>query len=379
MNALARLQNIFCRTAVLSTAVTMLTALTFTAGAQEPFDHFSTGFQLDGAHSIVTCDRCHTGGTFQGANPTCISCHSTIGAVRATVRPMNHIRSSEICSDCHTTAAWSPVAYMDHAAVSGSCGTCHNGFIATGKTPTHIQSSNQCDNCHISTAWVPAVFDHTDVIGNCVGCHNGFDATGKGPTHVRTSDVCEDCHSTTFWEPAVTVDHTQVLGSCSSCHNGVIAEGKNPTHITSGDNCEDCHTTVAWIPASFDHTTIVDNCNSCHNGTDATGKDPGHFVTQQECNVCHDTAAWLPHVYRHMGLTYEPLDHRGNFDCAECHQNNTEAVTWPSAAFQPDCAGCHANDFERKGDHIGGENGTVSQNRDCGGSGCHRISDNEFD
>ena len=49
--------------------------------AQEPFDHFSTGFPLDGAHSVVTCDRCHTGATFQGTNPSCISCH-TVGANR---------------------------------------------------------------------------------------------------------------------------------------------------------------------------------------------------------------------------------------------------------------------------------------------------------
>ena len=31
------------------------------ASAQEPYDHFSTGFQLDGAHANVACDRCHVG------------------------------------------------------------------------------------------------------------------------------------------------------------------------------------------------------------------------------------------------------------------------------------------------------------------------------
>ena len=156
MNALTRAKRFFRRTLVMSAAWILLTVLASTASAQEPFDHFSTGFQLDGAHAIVTCDRCHTGGTFLGTSRTCISCHSTIGAVQATIRPVNHISSSEICGDCHTTAAWSPVAYMDHSAVTGSCGTCHNSFVATGKNPTHITSSDQCDDCHTSGAWVPA-------------------------------------------------------------------------------------------------------------------------------------------------------------------------------------------------------------------------------
>jgi hypothetical protein len=82
----------------------------------------------------------------------------------------------------------------------------------------------------------------------------------------------------------------------------------------------------------------------------------------------------------HTGLSYEPLDHRANLLCTACHQSNSEAVSWPFPAYVPDCAGCHANDFDRKGKHIGGENGTVSQNRDCsgGGTGCHRISDSQF-
>ena len=196
MNRPARFQNSMRRILSLAACYLLLATAFSTASAQAPFDHFSTGFQLDGAHANVGCDRCHTGGTFQGTNPACISCHSAIGAVQATVRPVNHISSSEICADCHTTSAWSPVAFMDHAAVTGSCVSCHNGVIATGKTPGHIISSDQCDDCHQSGGWVPAVFDHSDVTGNCFSCHNGVDATGKDPSHVNTTNVCEDCHST---------------------------------------------------------------------------------------------------------------------------------------------------------------------------------------
>ena len=112
-------------------------AVSQTSSAQESFDHFSTGFDLDGAHANVACDRCHAGASFEGTNPTCVGCHSQIGSVLASMKPPNHIASNEICADCHTTAAWSPVAFMDHAAVTGTCGDCHNGISATGKTPDH--------------------------------------------------------------------------------------------------------------------------------------------------------------------------------------------------------------------------------------------------
>ena len=109
-----------------------------------------------------------------------------------------------------------------------------------------------------------------------------------------------------------------------------------------------------------------------------TGKFAGHFITARECDECHDTVAWLPHTFQHIGLSYEPLNHRANLLCSACHLNNTETVNWPHPAFIPDCAGCHANDFRSEGDHIGGNSGTVSQNRNCAGSGCHRISDSSF-
>ena len=174
--------------------------------AQNTFDHYTTGFVLDGAHANVTCERCHTGGTFQGTNPTCVSCHSSIGAIQASSKPVDHIATTDLCADCHTTAAWSPIAYMDHSSAQGSCGNCHDGIIATGKTPDHPQSSDQCDDCHTGTAWVPVVFDHTGVTSGCSGCHNGFDATGKHPEHIQTTGFCEDCHTTSGWLPTLAVE-----------------------------------------------------------------------------------------------------------------------------------------------------------------------------
>lgn len=323
----------------LARSISVLLLTTTCAWAQQQFDHFSTGFDLNGAHSNVTCEGCHARGTFEGTNSACVSCHSRIGLVQSSMKPMNHVSSTEFCADCHTTAAWTPISYMDHSSVTGSCGSCHNGFSAAGKSPDHIASSDNCDNCHRSTLWLPAVFDHATVMGNCAGCHNGRDAIGKDPMHILTTNVCEDCHSTITWSPATNIDHNQVLGSCGSCHNG----------------------------------------------TTATGTDPGHFMSTQDCNYCHTTMAWMPDTFMHTMLTYEPLDHAGNQECTDCHQSNSDPVMWPSPTYQPSCAGCHANDY-RQEKHEGPNDTkeTVAQNQDCAGachqkSSHHRISDGNWD
>jgi predicted CXXCH cytochrome family protein len=217
---------------------------------------------------------------------------------------------------------------VDHTQVLGACGSCHDGVTATGKHPTHIASGNNCDDCHSTVAWLPANFDHINITGNCVSCHNGTDATGKNPTHPQTTNVCEDCHTTNVFAPVLTVDHAQVLGSCSSCHNGVIA----------------------------------------------TGTNAGHFSTPKQCDTCHITNAWTPADYRHTTLAYEPLDHRDNFNCTECHTTNAETVNYRSPGYRPNCAGCHANDYKAGVDKHNG----LSRDQNCASSGCHRISDREW-
>jgi hypothetical protein len=215
--------------------------------------------------------------------------------------------------------------------------------------------------------------DHFDVIGTCSSCHNGTIATGKNTAHIASGNNCEDCHTTNGWVPA-DFDHSTITNNCSGCHNGSTATGKHPGHINTGNICENCHSTTAWIPASFDHDNVTGSCSGCHNGNTATGKGGGHFITSQDCIVCHDTTGWVPSTFGHTTLSYEPLDHRGTQDCTECHQSNSATVNWPSPTYQPDCAGCHANDYK----HSESKHNGLSADRDCTGSRCHRISDRKW-
>jgi hypothetical protein len=284
------------------------------------FDHFTTGFALEGPHAIAACESCHVDGVFQGTPTDCASCHSQGGRIRATPKPADHVLSSDMCNDCHRDRAWFPLAEMNHDAVYGSCASCHNNVQSAGKPPDHPITQLDCALCHRTTAWVPARFDHTGVIGDCAACHNGVEATGKNASHITTSDFCEDCHTTVTFAPA-KVDHLQVLGTCSSCHNGATA----------------------------------------------IGKDAGHFQTQLECDTCHSTTAWQPLTFAHSSASY-PGDHAAPLICTDCHTTNAEAVPWPFPTYAPDCAACHAADF-RSGEHDGA---TVSDLRDCAGT-CHQT------
>ena len=109
-------------------------------------------------------------------------------------------------------------------------------------------------------------------------------------------------------------------------------------------------------------------------GIFATGKPSGHFMTQQDCSVCHDPSGWVPHIFMHTGLSYEPLDHRGNLACTRCHQSNSEVVNWPTPAYQPDCAGCHANDYRPGVDKHNG----LSADRNCARCHEHSISASQW-
>lgn len=327
------------------------------------------------------CEQCHNTNTFGSAvfdhsaiAANCSTCHN---GSTATGKSAAHVQTTNICEDCHNTFSFIPANRVDHSQVLGSCASCHNNSIAQGKPADHIRSSQQCDDCHTTNSWEGAVFDHANVTGNCFSCHNGSTATGKNAQHIGSTNTCEDCHSTVTFAPVTHVDHGAVIGSCNSCHNGQLATGKPVDHIPTTAQCDSCHNTNNWDAVAFDHQNVAGTCDSCHNSTTATGKPGTHFQTNQQCDTCHRTNAWLPDIFVHSSPNF-PNGHRGNFECADCHQGNAEANAWRFPAYQPDCAGCHANDYEAD-EHLKTvsppQRYSVSELRDCAGS-CHIYTDN---
>jgi len=353
----------------------------------------ATGKNAKPDHVVTSedCGTCHVpGGTFApavfnhtGIVDNCASCHDGNAATgKAAKTDAPHIPTTEDCSTCHTPAGFAG-ARFDHLGIVGNCVACHDGNVATGKADTHVPTNGDCSDCHVTAGFKPAAFDHVGIVDNCASCHAAGFATPKDSDHVVTSQDCGACHNTRGFIPA-TFDHTGIIDNCASCH-GVTARGLSPDHIPTSLDCSFCHTTATFVGGTFDHQGISSGCATCHDGTTAVGSEPqglnDHFITVAECNDCHSTQAWAPINFTHPLSSDYPGDHSINLACSSCHKGNDEniAFSWPQ--YAPFCAACHANDFDRKGNHIGGENGTVEQNKDCsgGGRGCHRVSDRDFD
>ena len=314
-------------------------------------------------HIVTTqpCDNCHTINAWVPASVdhtnffnNCTVCHD---GVTASGKSASHIPSTDFCDACHekSPATWVPVAALavDHSQAIGTCASCHDGAIASGKSANHILSTDQCDTCHgvPPNAWSPvqpAAVDHSQVVGICSSCHNGVLASGKSGSHINTTNTCDACHQSgpVPWVPVASsaVDHGHVIGACASCHNGIIASGKSVNHITTTDTCDACHLPgpTPWVPvasSAVDHNQVLGTCASCHNGTTASGKSPSHINTSNVCEACHQAAPspWIP-------VANSAVDHTQVIGaCSSCH-NNSIATGKGATHIQTtlECDSCHA-------------------------------------
>jgi hypothetical protein len=253
-------------------------------GAPAGFDHFTTGFDLDGAHLTLECETCHVGGVFQGTPTECGSCHVAGGRIRAEAKPADHVLSTEFCEDCHRTTAWFPLATMNHDAIFGSCTTCHNNVQSVGKPPLHPPTRQECDSCHRTTGWFPVFFDHADVTQSCIACHDGVGATGKPPSHFGTLLECDTCHSRNAWTPLTFThssanypgDHAVSL-TCADCHTANAQAVPWPFPVYAPD-CAACHASD-YRPGPHRNATVSalrDCAGACHKQT------PEHSVRKRE-------------------------------------------------------------------------------------------------
>lgn len=138
-------------TTVIAT-ILLLHASTLYAARSE-FDHFTTGFRLEGAHRVAECESCHTEGIFSGTPTECAGCHSQANLVRATSQPPTHVPTTDRCNACHRPFSWVPVARFDHLEAMGSCSSCHNNRVVAGQPPMHIATPLECDSCHNTRFW----------------------------------------------------------------------------------------------------------------------------------------------------------------------------------------------------------------------------------
>lgn len=134
-------------------AAAFLVLLGASASSQESFDHFTTGFRLEGAHKIAECEACHSDGIFAGTPTECSDCHTQASRVRAAWKTPTHLQTSDRCDSCHRSFAWVPVMRFDHVETVSTCSSCHNNLIVSGQPPQHIVTTEECDSCHNTRFW----------------------------------------------------------------------------------------------------------------------------------------------------------------------------------------------------------------------------------
>ena len=129
------------------------------------FDHASIGFNLEGKHAALECEKCHTashvaapdvkknpglmaGRTYLGLSRECVACHDD----------GHRGQLSTQCQRCHVPDGWKPAPRFvhdnarfrltgKHAAVE--CARCHNDVLPDGKTVRYAGLSfSSCASCH---------------------------------------------------------------------------------------------------------------------------------------------------------------------------------------------------------------------------------------
>jgi hypothetical protein len=358
------------------------------------FNHSTTGFTLDGAHTTLQCTQCHNttyspSGAYNLTSTACVTCHMT--DYQGTTNP-NHVQAAfpQTCQQCHTTTNWGSGTFnhsstgftLDGAHTALQCIQCHNTtYSPTGpyslsstacvtchltdyngtNNPNHAQAGfpQTCQQCHSTTNWTSATFNHATT---------GFTLTGA-----HTSLQCTQCHNTTY-SPSGAYNLTST--ACATCHMTDFQGTTNPNHVQAGfpTTCDQCHTTTNWGSGTFNHTTTgftLDGahttlaCTQCHNTTfsptgaysltstacitchqsDYNGTNsPPHATVgfPTTCNTCHSTTSWANATFNHNTQTTFPLlgPHAAStVTCAMCHVNNNY-TTLPTA-----CSGCHMTDY----------------------------------
>lgn len=154
----------------------------------------ANNFVLDGAHTAVACNACHTG---RAAPPrACVACHNRDDPHRGAF-------GKQACSDCHKTHDFRD-ARLDHARVQGAtCVSCHQ------KDDPHRGQFNQrgCGDCHSTESYRITQFNHAattypldgaHIKVACAGCHKRESGGGGGFTRYKpVRKACKDCHGGT--------------------------------------------------------------------------------------------------------------------------------------------------------------------------------------
>ncbi len=259
--------------------------------SEKKFDHHLTGYNLEGKHAAVSCEKCHTSAhmlpaskallqykdpskSFFGQSPACTPCHTD---------PHKGQLGNE-CTKCHNSESWKAAKEFHHSKTR---------YPLTG-----LHAKVECEKCHKpDTPGGPARYKDMK-FDTCNACHTD-------PHRGEFKKACDSCHTTRSWKtmlPGFAFDHSKtkypLLGkhaqvACSACH--VRDDFKKEIPFAT---CKDCHTRAPH-KGQFDARPKKGECAECHT---VDGWKPSLFAVKE-----HDTSQY-PLKGKHAQV-----------DCAKCH------------------------------------------------------------
>jgi DmsE family decaheme c-type cytochrome len=247
------------------------------------------------------------------------------------------------CATCHENAV-KGVSTTHHAAVEGSCASCHGDAAAHLQStvekgePGPIQSikkmkpadvNRTCQGCHEKThnaTFAGSAHERRGVA--CTSCHSVHDFKSQKAQlkTVREPDTCFTCHAAIRAQGLRTSHHPvrEGLLTCTSCHNP--HDGSRPKMINAewtNELCYQCHAEKRG-PFFWEHAPVRENCTLCHN---PHGSNHDKLLVSQQpwlCQRCHLNT-------RHPGTIYTGINSAGastsasnravEHACKNCHQN----------------------------------------------------------
>lgn len=277
------------------------------------FDHSSTRYPLEGAHSQLKCSECHVPSKTQVLLTT-PNIKSGPGKTKQSQNfilsqfQFPHVSKTD-CLSCHTD--------YHQKQLGTSCLDCHN--VETWKK-VRFNHNKQSD--------FPLRYKHETV--KCIECHKpiqGAKVSLKNESrrvirYKPLDPACVTCHKDT---------HRGEFGNkCQECHNEKgwrVTKDFHKNFTLTGVHfsleCAECHKENRKLSGTSQM------CITCH------AKDDVHNGSLPECQDCHRQQFWEVTGFKHS-LTQFPLRgaHR-TLDCMECHRNGTYK------GLNPTCASCH--------------------------------------
>jgi hypothetical protein len=194
------------------------------------FDHEQTDFPLEGSHTTVDCENCHTDGQLSGTSQDCYACHAEDDD--------HNGRYTQNCAYCHNPTEWINATYnhslydfrLSGAHVNTTCTKCHTDGTFKG-TPQQCVACHpdpnyhrglfglNCHTCHTTSVWTPAQYNisHRFPLNHGKG---GGSACSKCHPNGLNSYSCYGCHEHSRSE--VEKEHREEgiknFSNCLRCH-----------------------------------------------------------------------------------------------------------------------------------------------------------------